>query len=188
MDGKLQTFVGQVNDVLARCRAEDQIFEFLQDPFRELISADDWLAPKFAQPHPTYYQQYLLHADPEERFSVVSFVWGPGQRTPIHNHTVWGMIGMLRGAEIGTRYALPTRGTPMQAIGEERLEPGMIDLVSPTVGDIHAVRNAFDDRVSISIHVYGANIGKVAREVYDPGPESENSLFLASPAHEEANS
>ena len=28
--------------------------------------------------------------------------------------------------------------------------------------------NAFDDRVSISIHVYGANIGAVARHVFDP--------------------
>ncbi|WP_076866062.1 cysteine dioxygenase family protein [Bradyrhizobium mercantei] len=167
MDSKLKMFVGEVNSVLARCRTEDKLFECLQGPFRELISVDDWLSPRFAQPHHTYYQQYLLHADPEERFSIVSFVWGPGQKTPIHNHTVWGMIGVLRGAEIGIRYARPTPGMPMQAIGEERLEPGMIDFVSPTVGDIHAVRNAFDDRVSISVHVYGANIGKVAREVYD---------------------
>ena len=27
--------------------------------------------------------------------------------------------------------------------------------------------NAFDDRVSISIHAYGANIGKVRRHVFD---------------------
>ena len=41
-----------------------------------------------AQPHPQYYQQHLLHCDPLERFSVVSFVWGPGQKTPVHDHTV----------------------------------------------------------------------------------------------------
>jgi len=39
--------------------------------------------------------------------------------------------------------------------------------VSPTVGDIHRVANAFADRVSISIHVYGGNIGAVRRAVYD---------------------
>ncbi len=32
-----------------------------------------------------------------ERFCVVSFVWGPDQATPIHNHTVWGLVGVLRG-------------------------------------------------------------------------------------------
>jgi predicted metal-dependent enzyme (double-stranded beta helix superfamily) len=26
-------------------------------------------------------------------------VWGPGQTTPIHDHRVWGLIGMLRGSE-----------------------------------------------------------------------------------------
>lgn len=39
--------------------------------------------------------------------------------------------------------------------------------MSPTIGDIHKVSNAFDDRTSISIHVYGANIGAVRRATYD---------------------
>ena len=47
-----------------------------------------------------------------------------------------------------------------------KLVPGSVEAVSPTVGDLHQVRNAFDDRVSISIHVYGANIGKVQRSVF----------------------
>ena len=56
---------------------------------------------------------------------------------------------------------------PMAASETARLLPGEVDRVSPTVGDIHEVANAFDDRVSISIHVYGANIGAVRRHVYD---------------------
>ncbi len=43
-----------------------------------------------------------------------------------------------------------------------------MERVSPTVGDIHQVSNAHDDRVSVSIHVYGANIGAVRRAVYLP--------------------
>jgi predicted metal-dependent enzyme (double-stranded beta helix superfamily) len=39
--------------------------------------------------------------------------------------------------------------------------------VSPTVGDVHRVQNAFTDRTSISIHVYGADIGAVERSTYD---------------------
>src|SRR5689334_15094199 len=69
------------------------------DAMRELVSRDDWLPEAMAKPHPQYYQQYLLYADPQDRFSVVSFVWGPGQKTPVHDHTVWGVIGMLRGGE-----------------------------------------------------------------------------------------
>jgi len=49
------------------------------------------------------------------------------------------------------------------------LERGQVDAVSPTVGDIHKVSNAFEDRTSISIHVYGANIGSTPRHVFDVG-------------------
>jgi predicted metal-dependent enzyme (double-stranded beta helix superfamily) len=47
------------------------------------------------------------------------------------------------------------------------LERGSVDAVSPTVGDIHKVSNAFSDRTSISIHIYGANIGNTRRHVFD---------------------
>jgi 3-mercaptopropionate dioxygenase len=132
-----------------------------------LVAHDDWLPEACAQPHPQYYQQHLLHCDPLERFSVVSFVWGPGQKTPVHDHTVWGLIGMMRGAELCRRFELGTAGNPMVAHESDRLLPGQVDRVSPSVGDIHEVANAFDDRVSISIHVYGANIGAVKRHVFD---------------------
>jgi 3-mercaptopropionate dioxygenase len=133
----------------------------------ELVSHDDWLPETCAQPHPQYYQQYLLHCDPLERFSVVSFVWGPGQKTPVHDHTVWGLIGMMRGAELCRRFELAAPGAPMRTGAQEKLLPGQVDNVSPVVGDIHEVANAFDDKVSISIHVYGANIGAVRRHVFD---------------------
>jgi predicted metal-dependent enzyme (double-stranded beta helix superfamily) len=133
----------------------------------ELVARDDWLPKAFAQPHPQHYGQYLLHCDPQERFSVVSFVWGPGQRTPVHDHTVWGLIGMLRGAERAERFTLAGPGSAMAPQGTERLEPGQVDRVSPAIGDIHRVSNAFDDRVSISIHAYGGNIGRIRRHVFD---------------------
>lgn len=133
-----------------------------------LVSEDDWLPEAAAQPHPQFYQQHLIHCDPLERFSVVSFVWGPGQKTPVHDHTVWGLIGMLRGAEVCRRFEHRGTGQAMISGDTERLVPGQVDRVSPTVGDVHEVANAYDDRVSISIHVYGANIGAVARHVFDP--------------------
>lgn len=135
---------------------------------QELVSHDDWLPEACAQPDAQYYQQYLLHADPQDRYSVVSFVWGPGQKTPVHNHTVWALIGMMRGAEQGERFAPGTPGQPMVSQGVDVLQPGDVDMVSPRLGDIHRVSNVYDDRVSISVHVYGGNIGRVSRHVFDP--------------------
>jgi predicted metal-dependent enzyme (double-stranded beta helix superfamily) len=131
-----------------------------------LIARDDWLPQEFAQDQADTYRQYLLYCDPLERFSVVSFVWGPGHTTPVHDHTVWGLVGVLRGAEKCEEYERAGEGEPMRKTGEHIIEPGGIDAVSPTVGDIHTVSNALADRASISIHVYGANIGAVRRHVY----------------------
>jgi len=134
----------------------------------DLVAHDDWLPAEFAQPSPERYQQFLLHSDSRQRFSIVSFVWGPGQTTPIHDHRVWGLIGMLRGAEHAQNFARHTDGTLHAEGVPVRLEPGQVEPVSPSVGDIHQVSNAYSDQVSISIHVYGANIGAVKRAVYLP--------------------
>jgi predicted metal-dependent enzyme (double-stranded beta helix superfamily) len=145
---------------------EDRILRDGRELLADIVRRDDWLPDQYAQPHPQYYQQYLLHADPTDRFSVVSFVWGPGQKTPIHNHTVWALIGMLRGGERAESFALGEPGEFMRLLGIELLSPGSIDSISPRTGDIHRVSNAFEDRVSISIHVYGGNIGRISRHVF----------------------
>ena len=133
---------------------------------RQLVAHDGWLPEAFARPDPVHYRQYLLHADSSERFSVVSFVWGPGQATPVHDHTVWGLIGMLRGAEECQAYGSGDDGRWVAQGAPVRLTPGDVEAVSPTIGDVHRVRNLYDDRVSVSIHVYGANIGAVQRHTY----------------------
>ena len=136
------------------------------DLLRDLVAQDHWLPAAYAEPHPDRYQQYLLHADSTERFSVVSFVWGPGQSTPVHDHTVWGLIGMLRGAEYSQPWHLLNNGRTVPEGDGVLLEPGQVEAVSPRIGDIHRVHNVLNDRVSISIHVYGANIGAVRRHTY----------------------
>lgn len=171
---RFRTFVAEFTRLIERAGGDEpQIFDAGGKLLADLISHDDWLPEACAQPHPQYYQQYLLHCDPLERYSVVSFVWGPGQKTPVHDHTVWGMVGMMRGAELCRRFELSTAGQAMRAGAQQRLLPGQVDRVSPTVGDIHEVANAFDDRVSISIHVYGANIGAVKRHVFDTALSAE---------------
>lgn len=164
---RLRDFVRGLT-VLADEKASEQ--RFLTDGralLEKLVRHDDWLPAEFAEPGPTY-RQNLLHCDPRERFSVVCFVWGPGQETPVHNHTVWGLVGMLRGEEVSTQLIPDPAGGPMQAGEVERLRAGEVIAVSPNLYDIHRVRNAYDDRSSISIHAYGANIGSIRRSVFDP--------------------
>ena len=114
--GKLRTFVLTMTRLVGNAGADEaQLLRDGQAAMKVLIETDDWLPDAFAQPDPEYYQQYLLYCDPNERFSVVSFVWGPGQTTPVHNHTVWGVIGMLRGSETCKNYEIAANGTPLVA-------------------------------------------------------------------------
>jgi predicted metal-dependent enzyme (double-stranded beta helix superfamily) len=174
--GRLRDFITAFARELEISEREEDVFERGAALLGELVRVDDWLPDAYAQPDPERYRQYLLHADSLGRFSVVSFVWGPGQKTPVHDHTVWGLIGMLRGAEVSQPYAVGD-GVLEKAGEPVRLEPGDVEAVSPRVGDIHQVINAYDDRVSISIHVYGANIGAVRRSVYQP--DGSRKLFIS---------
>ena len=163
---RLQQFIAQLSDTIARSADEAALLAGATPLLQALVAHDDWLPQALAQPHPAHYQQFLLHADPAGRFSVVSFVWGPGQGTPIHDHTVWGLIGMLRGAEEGQHFARDAEGRWRPEGPPQALHPGEVQAVSPSVGDVHRVRNLLADQVSISIHVYGADIGKVQRHVF----------------------
>lgn len=163
----LQRFIASIEAAIDRGLGEAALLTELRPLLAELVARDDWLPSSHAQPGADRYRQYPLHVDAQGRFSVVSFVWGPGQATPVHDHTVWGLIGMLRGAEDsqGYRFTGPHElvpdGPPV------RLATGQVEAVSPRLGDIHRVRNAVEGQVSISIHVYGADIGRIERSTYD---------------------
>ncbi len=161
---RLHAFVSALGEVIDRDRDEADILAGGHILLADVVAHDDWLPDAYAQPDPVHYRQYLLHCDSRERFSVVSFVWGPGQATPIHDHTVWGLVGVLRGAERVESFTRDASGG-LVAGPVEILRTGQVDAVSPTVGDIHRVTNA-DAGVSISIHVYGGNIGAVRRATY----------------------
>jgi len=166
---RFRRFVQSMTRLVEAAGADEaRIFAEGQPLLEELVARDDWLPDAFAQADAGRYQQHLLWCDPLERFSVVSFVWAPGQKTPVHDHTVWGMVGVLRGEERCEEFTRDPATGQVTPGASHPLPAGAVDRVSPRVGDIHRVSNALADRASVSIHVYGANIGAVQRHVYDP--------------------
>ena len=160
---RLRSFIRDMTRLAARHGEDEQrMLDEGEKLLRGLIAQDDWLPEEFARPSGEGYRQYLLHCDPMERFSVVSFVWMPGQRTPVHDHTVWGLVGVMRGEETCEEYSHDIKPT-----GRHPVRRGQVDRVSPRIGDIHVVANEGSE-MAVSIHVYGANIGAVRRHTYDP--------------------
>lgn len=174
-------FLAQLTRLVDAAPMEAELLAQGRRYLSDVLAHDDWLPPEFAQAHPQYYQQYLLYADPQNRFSVVSFVWGPGQATPIHDHTVWGLVGMLRGSESCQPYSRMSDGRWAPAGLQIDMLPGDIEAVSPRMGDVHKVWNALPDQVSVSIHVYGGNIGLIERHSYRE--DGTRSIFVSGYAN-----
>jgi predicted metal-dependent enzyme (double-stranded beta helix superfamily) len=164
----LREFVADMTRLVSRTDSEPELLAEARPLLARLLARADWLPDAYAHAEPGVYRQYLLYCDPLERFSVVSFVWGPGATTPVHDHMVWGLVGVLKGAEVCCEFEPDGHDRVRATTTDHVLRQGMIEAVSPTVGDWHQVRNALSDTDSVSIHVYGGNIGSVRRHRVDP--------------------
>lgn len=180
--GRFRAFVADFEELLEGPDNETRVLAWGANLLTDLVTHDDWLPDACAQPDVARYAQHLLHLDGRERFSVVSFVWGPGQATPVHDHTVWGLVGVLRGAELSQAYRRESGRLAPQGL-VRRLRPGDVEAVSPTIGDLHQVSNALHDQPSISIHVYGGNIGALRRHSFDADGRSRSFVSGYSNDH-----
>jgi predicted metal-dependent enzyme (double-stranded beta helix superfamily) len=133
------------------------------EPF---LANDDLLLPEQREPDPTQYRQHVVHVEPDGSFSIVALCWLPGQETPIHDHVSWCVVGVHQGLELETSYDLvvdPEGNEALTERGSLTCTPGMTEALTPP-GDIHKVANAGDD-LAISIHIYGADIGKLGSSI-----------------------
>jgi predicted metal-dependent enzyme (double-stranded beta helix superfamily) len=134
---------------------------------RALLAQDGWLAPEHREADPEHYRQHLLHVSPDRRLSVVALVWLPGQRTPIHDHVSWCVVGVYEGRERETRYRAIEEGGRrwLEPTGSVDADPGHVEVIVPSVEDIHVV-TAVGEEPTISIHVYGADIERLGSSIY----------------------
>ena len=163
---RLRDFVVGMSRIVAGSRGSEAVELVSARPLlARLVAHDDWLPDEYAVPGPEFSRIYLLHADPLGRFCVVSFVLGPGHRSPVHDYRVWSLAGVLRGAEISSTYKAADGA--LIAGAQARLERGQVVAVSPIPGRAEAIANADDERVLVSIRVYGGNIGVMRRTAFD---------------------
>ena len=136
-------------------RVADRVGAFVQEP--------PSLNPRFTRPGHDTYARYLVHRDSQHRFVVVAMVWGPGQRTPVHDHGTWGIIGMLQGHIAAWTYQRQDDGSQegyaeLEESGYLEAGPGtVLPVVFPPDDEIHRLQNP-GDQVAIGLHVYGKAI------------------------------
>ena len=112
------------------------------------------LTPEQEAGDPDRFRTHLLHVPDDGAYSLVAAVWRPGQRTPIHDHIAWCVVGVHRGVEHEIRYRLVD--DHLVEDGHTVGAHGSVTVLTPP-GDIHAVVND-SDVVAVSLHVYGADL------------------------------
>jgi hypothetical protein len=109
----------------------------------------------------------------DDSYSLQVFVWPPGSRTQIHDHTSWGAYCCIVGSVSEERYErLDDRSQPDHARLKKvwqlwwSSEDGA-STVLPRDGGIHRVGNP-SESLAISVHLYGPREGEVDGRDYDP--------------------
>jgi len=104
--------------------------------------------------------------------SLLKVHFAVGRRTPPHNHGTWAVILLLSGSERNTLYKRDNAGKLVR-VGEVVLSPGS---VLPMTADTIHVAECIDDEPAIGLHVYGADVMGVDRQMWDPDTLTEQAL------------
>ena len=77
--------------------AERAMPERIVDGLCKVTAQTTWLPPDRRRADHANYARHILWCDPRDRFSVLSIVWNPGQKSPIHAHRTWCAVGVYEG-------------------------------------------------------------------------------------------
>jgi predicted metal-dependent enzyme (double-stranded beta helix superfamily) len=119
------------------------------------------------------YARRELYRSEQHGYCVVAMTWGPGQGTPIHDHSgMWCVEGVWSGAlEVVQYERLPDDHghCRFQPVGSIQAGPGSAGSLIPP-HEYHTIRNPSSDTVTVSLHIYSGNMTHCA--VFQPLPEN----------------
>lgn len=114
-----------------------------------------------------------LHRGPT--LTVAHVVSAPGSRSPVHNHRMWGVIGIYAGQEDNHLYRRAAHG--LVPDGVRSLRAGDVFRMDPEL--IHAVENPLAG-LNGGLHIYGGDLlERPGRSLWDPETGTEGPYSFA---------
>jgi predicted metal-dependent enzyme (double-stranded beta helix superfamily) len=114
------------------------------------------------------YVRHVVHADPQDRFTVLALVWRPGQFSPVHWHHSWCAYAVVSGVLQETGYqwdqAGDEAGGRATASMQRARREGDASFAIAGSTRIHRLGNS-SGREAISLHVYGVAAGRITTGV-----------------------
>jgi predicted metal-dependent enzyme (double-stranded beta helix superfamily) len=141
----------------------------IRDFLHELVQGGEVrLPPRFHAVREEHYARRLLYRDSDNGTLAVVMTWGPGQCTPIHDHSgVWCVEGVVAGRMEVRQYDLTERcGELCKLIPAGRVlaEVGSTGALIPPF-EYHVLSN-LSDQTSLTLHIYGAEMDHC--HIYEP--------------------
>jgi 3-mercaptopropionate dioxygenase len=141
---------------------EHAITAALRNTLCEMIRDPDVHLPDCVfEPIDDHYARREIYRSATHGYSVVAMTWGPGQGTPIHDHSgLWCVEGVWDGQLEITQYELLERDGErfrFRSAGCMQAGTGSAGSLIPP-HEYHTIGNASADCVAVSLHIYKAPI------------------------------
>ncbi|HYV60677.1 MAG TPA: hypothetical protein VFA62_11470 [Acidimicrobiia bacterium] len=158
MTGAVEELAGAVAVVLDREMSEEESIAAMHPAMDRFLARVDDLPDSASQPDADGGAiGHVLHADPGERFHILSVVFPPGTSSGTHEHGCWGIIGYVAGLDEETRYrrvdgGMGDDGCVLEEVDRVVHEPGTVSRLLPPDEVHHRVRNPGTVN-GVSVHV-----------------------------------
>lgn len=148
-------------DAAVQLRDADAITQRIKQELQDAIRARSVTLPeRFHRVRPEGYARRLLHRNDVLGYTAVVMTWGPGQRTPLHDHAgIWCVEGVLSGQMDVTQFDLVEESNEayrFEARGCVHASVGSAGCLIPPF-EYHILANALETP-SITLHVYGGEM------------------------------
>lgn len=122
--------------------------------------------------------EVVLYRDPARVFSLRLYLFGPGDRTPVHDHSSWGVSGPALGELEWVRYRLEAPPARLCALPPRRLSPGEVETTLPLEAGIHRTGSPGPGS-ALMVSVYGPPIRRLFLNFYEPEAQTVRQVFPA---------
>ena len=139
-------------------REETAITEALRTTLCRLMRAKDVALPDCCFERASdHYARRELYRSEDLGYSVIAMTWGPGQGTPIHDHSgMWCVEGVWHGELEITPYELVQHDAEryrFESRGTMNVGPGSAGSLIPP-HEYHTIRNPSENDIAVTLHVY----------------------------------
>jgi predicted metal-dependent enzyme (double-stranded beta helix superfamily) len=173
---RLRAFIAAVSRVRHEYDDPLAVISAIRPHFADLLADKTWLPAQYQEPAENSGMgsgigTWLLYRAGDGSLALSALVVPPGAQTPVHDHLVWGLVGLYRGTQDEDVFSRTDDGAVEDeatlTIRESRqLEPGDFYELLPET-DIHRVRTTSPE-TSVSLHLLGIDNGCIWRHRFLP--------------------